>query len=69
MLYSVLTLSSSVPMVCPYPAPLAMVDGSIGLMARQYTNPANQERLNTSLEVEVAIKILSCPTMFTVHQS
>ena len=37
-------------------------------MAKQYTNPAKQGRLNTSLEEEreVATRVLSCPTVYTM---
>lgn len=45
-----------------------MVEGSIWLIAREYTNPAKQGRLNTSLEEEreVVIRVLSCPTVYTM---
>ena len=38
-------------------------------MAKQYTNPAKQGRLNTSLEEEreVATRVLSGPTVYTIR--
>ena len=55
-------------LIWPSPAPIAIVEGSIWLIAKQYTNPAMQERLNTSLdeEREVAIRVLSCPSVYTM---